>query len=147
MLRQAVEIGNRYPPRLEAVHAMLEFGAALRRAKQRADARDPLRQVLEFASQNGATTLAERAQTELAATGSRSRGVLLTGVDSLTPSERRVANHAAQGMTTRQIAEALFISRKTVEYHLRHIYQKLEISSRAELTSVLQRDLKDQSAL
>ena len=147
LLGQAVEIGNGYPPRLEAVHAMLEFGAALRRAKQRADAREPLRKVLEFASQNGATTLAERAQTELAATGSRSRSVRLTGVDSLTPSERRVANHAAQGMTTRQIAEALFISRKTVEYHLRHIYQKLEISSRPELTSVLQRDLKDQSAL
>ena len=147
LLRQAVEIGHRYPPRLEAAHATLEFGAALRRAKQRADAREPLRQVLEFASKNGATALAERAQTELAATGSRSRSVLLTGVDSLTPSERRVANHAGQGMTTRQIAEALFISPKTVEYHLRHIYQKLEISSRAELTAVLQRDLKDQSEL
>ncbi len=147
LLRHAVEIGDRYPPRLEAVHATLEFGAALRRAKQRADAREPLRRVLAFATEHGATTLAERARTELAATGSRSRTVLLTGVDSLTPSERRVANHAAQGMTTRQIAEALFISRKTVEYHLRHIYQKLEISSRAELTAVLQQDLKDQSAL
>jgi DNA-binding CsgD family transcriptional regulator len=60
-------------------------------------------------------------------------------VESLTPSERRVADIAARGLTTRQIAESLFVTPKTVEFHLRHIYQKLDIRSRSELTARLAR--------
>jgi DNA-binding CsgD family transcriptional regulator len=71
---------------------------------------------------------------------------MLTGIESLTPSERRVANLAAQGMTTRKIAVALFITRKTVEYHLRNIYQKVEVSSRAELRAVLSKNRVNPSA-
>jgi DNA-binding CsgD family transcriptional regulator len=62
---------------------------------------------------------------------------MLSGVESLTPSERRVADLAAQGLTTRQVAQALFVTPKTVEYHLRHTYQKLDIGSRTELTEAL----------
>jgi DNA-binding CsgD family transcriptional regulator len=62
---------------------------------------------------------------------------MLTGIESLTPSERRVAELAAQGLTTRQIAEALFVTPKTVEFHLRHVYQKLGVSSRDQLARVL----------
>ncbi len=62
---------------------------------------------------------------------------MLSGLESLTPSERRVADVAAKGLTTRQIAESLYVSPKTVEYHLRHIYQKLDIASRQELTRLI----------
>ena len=62
---------------------------------------------------------------------------MLSGVAALTPSERRVANLAAKGLTTRQIAEALFVTPKTVEFHLRHTYQKLDVNSREKLARVL----------
>jgi DNA-binding CsgD family transcriptional regulator len=62
---------------------------------------------------------------------------MLSGLESLTPSERRVAEVGAKGLTTRQIAEALFVTPKTVEFHLRHIYQKLDINSRGQLAEVL----------
>jgi DNA-binding CsgD family transcriptional regulator len=62
---------------------------------------------------------------------------MLSGVESLTPSERRVAKLAAQGLTTRQIAEALFVTPKTVEFHLRHTYQKLDVNSREKLAELM----------
>jgi DNA-binding NarL/FixJ family response regulator len=65
---------------------------------------------------------------------------MLSGLESLTPSERRVAEVAAKGLTTRQIAESLYVSPKTVEYHLRHIYQKLDIASRQELKRLIAHD-------
>jgi DNA-binding CsgD family transcriptional regulator len=68
---------------------------------------------------------------------------MLSGVESLTPSERRVGDLAAQGLTTRQMAEALYVTPKTVEYHLRHTYRKLAISSRAQLSDVLGREEPD----
>ena len=74
---------------------------------------------------------------ELTAAEARPRRTMLSGLESLTPAERRVADVAAQEMTTREIAEALFITPKTVEYHLRHIYQKLHVSSRSELATAL----------
>ena len=68
------------------------------------------------------------------------RRAVRTGIDSLTPSELRVAELAAKGLTTRQIAEALFVTPKTVEFHLRHIYQKLDVGTRAALAEVLGED-------
>jgi DNA-binding CsgD family transcriptional regulator len=136
-LTEAVRIGQRYPARLEYTHALVELGAALRRANERGAARRPLRKGLELSQEGGATALAEQAQTELTATGARRRRVQLSGVESLTPSERRVADLAAAGLTTRRIAESLFVTPKTVEYHLRHTYQKLDISSRTQLTDAL----------
>jgi DNA-binding CsgD family transcriptional regulator len=83
--------------------------------------------------------IAERARDELRATGARPRRMVLTGVESLTPSERRVAMMAASGLGNREIAQDLFVSVKTVETHLGSAYRKLDISSRKELPDVLQR--------
>ena len=74
---------------------------------------------------------------EIAATGARPRKVLQTGLDALTASERRVAQLAADGMSNKEIAQALFVTIKTVEVHLSHAYRKLEISSRAKLENAL----------
>ena len=77
--------------------------------------------------------LAERARTELLATGARPRRVVLSGVESLTPSERRVAAMAAEGLSNPQIAQALFLSTRTVEGHLTHVFRKLDVTARTEL--------------
>ncbi|HEX6389416.1 MAG TPA: helix-turn-helix transcriptional regulator, partial [Solirubrobacteraceae bacterium] len=103
------------------------------RANQRAAARDPLRRGLDLAQQCGATLLAERAEQELEATGARPRRRELSGVDALTPSERRVAEMAAKGMSNPEIAQALFVTRKTVEMHLGRVYRKLDVHGREEL--------------
>ena len=137
LLAEAVDTGERYPARLDYIQALVDLGAALRRANRRAAAREPLRRGLELSSRGGAIALASHARTELAAAGGRPRSIMLSGVESLTPSERRVADLAAEGLTTRQIAEALFVTPKTVEFHLRHTYQKLEISSRTQLADAL----------
>ena len=83
----------------------MELGAALRRAKERKASRDPLREGMELAHRCGATALVERARIELEATGARPRSVIVSGADSLTPSERRVAQLAAEGQTNREIAQ------------------------------------------
>jgi DNA-binding CsgD family transcriptional regulator len=122
---------------LEYLCALVDYGGALRRGNRRAAAREPLRLALEAAHRGGATVLVERAQVELAAAGGRARRIMLSGLESLTPSERRVAEIAGQGLTTRQMAEALFVTTKTVEFHLGNIYRKLDIKSRAELAAIL----------
>jgi DNA-binding CsgD family transcriptional regulator len=81
--------------------------------------------------------LTERARTELTAAGGRPRRLALSGLDSLTPSERRVAQLAAAGLPNREIAQHLFITARTVEGHLTHAYQKLDISSREQLPEAL----------
>jgi DNA-binding NarL/FixJ family response regulator len=106
---------------------------ALRRANRRADARAPLREALDLAHRCRAGAVAERARTELLATGARPRRIVLSGVESLTPSERRVATMAADGLTNPQIAQALFLSTRTVEGHLTHVFRKLDVTSRTEL--------------
>jgi tetratricopeptide (TPR) repeat protein len=137
LLREAVETLAPSPARLEYARALADLGAALRRAKHRSEARDPLRQALELAHRCGATPLAERAREELAASGAKPRRVMLSGVESLTPSELRVARMAADGMENKAIAQALFVTVKTVETHLGHVYGKLEISSRRDLAESL----------
>ena len=138
LLTEAVRVGRAAPPRLEYINALVDLGAAMRRANQRTAARNPLRTGLELAERGGAEALGRRARDELGATGARSRNVMLSGINALTPSERRVADLAAGGLTTRQIAQALFVSSKTVEFHLRHVYRKLDIpSSRADLVRAL----------
>ena len=138
LLAEAVRVGRAGPPRLEYMIALVDLGAATRRANQRTAARPPLRRGLELAERGGATALARRANEELGATRARPRRVMLSGVEALTPSERRVAELAAGGLTTRQMAHSLFVTPKTVEYHLRHVYRKLDIpSSRADLAHAL----------
>jgi DNA-binding CsgD family transcriptional regulator len=85
----------------------------------------------------GAAPLVRAARHELRALGLRPRRSAVTGPDSLTPTERRVAELAASGLTNRQTAEALFVTVKTVETHMVRVYQKLGISSRGELADII----------
>src|SRR4029077_8244070 len=117
LLREAVEVLAVSPSRLEHARALVDLGAALRRGKQRSEAREILRQGVELAQRCGATPLVERANEELAATGARPRKVLVSGFESLTASERRVAQLAAEELSNKDIAQALFVTVKTVEVH------------------------------
>jgi DNA-binding CsgD family transcriptional regulator len=137
LLREAVDVLADSPGRLEQAHAQAALGAALLAADHRVAAREPLKAALDTAHACGATALAERARETLTAAGARPRRVALSGRDALTPRELRLADMAASGMTNREIAEALFITTKTVETHLRHAYDKLGISSRRELAGAL----------
>jgi DNA-binding CsgD family transcriptional regulator len=136
-LEEAVDVLAGSTARLEHAKALVELGAALRRGNRRADSRTYLREGLDLAHRIGAKALEDRAQTELAATGARPRRLQLTGLESLTPSERRVAEMAADNMTNKDIAQVLFVTPKTVEVHLSSAYRKLEISSRAQLSDAL----------
>jgi DNA-binding CsgD family transcriptional regulator len=133
LLREAVEVLAGSEARLEHARALVDLGAALRRANRRVEARERLREGVDLARRLGALGLAGRANEEIAATGARPRKVIQTGLDALTASERRVAQLAAEGMSNKEIAQALFVTIKTVEVHLSHAYRKLEISSRAQL--------------
>jgi DNA-binding CsgD family transcriptional regulator len=136
-LGEAVEALRGSPARLDHAKALAALGAALRRAGRRAEAREPLREALDLAERCGAAALAERAREELSATGARPRRAVLHGVDALTASELRIARLAAEGLSNREIAQALFVTIRTVEMHLTHGYQKLDISSRTELPDAL----------
>ncbi len=134
-LREAVAVADGSPARLEFAKALIALGSALRRARRPTDARDPLRRGFEAASRCGAQPLAEHARAELYAAGGRPRRKALTGPDSLTPSERRIAELAGGGQSNREIAQTLYVTPKTVEVHLTSIYRKLGISRRAELSA------------
>lgn len=136
-LREAAEVLEGSPARLEHARALVELGALLRRNGQRTRARPPLRAGLDLARACGAARLAERAYHELRATGASPRKLTRTGVATLTASEHRVAQMAASGRTNRQIAQELFVTVKTVESHLAGAYRKLDISSRGELAGKL----------
>ncbi len=125
--------------RLEHARVMADLGAALRRAGQRAGSREVLQVALDLAHRCGAIALTERTRTELVAAGGRPRRLALSGLDSLTPSERRVAQLAADGLSNREIAQNLFITARTVEGHLTHAYEKLAITSREQLPAALAR--------
>lgn len=137
LLTEAVALLRPTPFRLDLAKALVDLGAALRRTNQRAASREPLHEALDIAFRGGATVVADRARTELSATGARPRRMVLTGPESLTPSERRVAELAAEGRSNPEIAQALFVTRKTVETHLGRVFQKLAISGRAELSDAL----------
>lgn len=137
LMAESVELLERLPLRAELARSQVELGAALRRANQRVAARERLDAGRELATSCGATALAERAAQELAATGANNRREALSGPGALTASERRVARLAADGLTNREAAQRLSVTSKTVERHLTHIYQKLEIGSRDELPAAL----------
>jgi DNA-binding CsgD family transcriptional regulator len=137
LLEEAVQTVADSPAKLEHAKARTELGSALRRANRRSQAREHLRHAVELATICGATHLAARAERELLATGARPRRIALSGVESLTPSERRVAELAASGPTNREIAQALFVTQRTIEVHLTSIYRKLGISSRSQLAAAL----------
>jgi DNA-binding NarL/FixJ family response regulator len=114
------------------------LGAALRRANRRAEARAPLARALEQADRSGMLLLARRAREELHAIGARPRRSAVSGPGALTPAEHRVAQLAARGCGNRAIAERLYVTQRTVETHLTHAFQKLDIHSRAELAAALE---------
>jgi DNA-binding CsgD family transcriptional regulator len=125
------------PGRLEHAYALTDLGAALRRGNRRTEARDQLRSGLELAQRCGATRLAERAHEELVAAGARPRRLVMSGVESLTPSERRTAALAAEGLTNKEIAQTLFVTPRTVEMHLSNAFRKLDIATRTQLPAAL----------
>jgi DNA-binding CsgD family transcriptional regulator len=136
-LSEAVALLEGSPSRMEHARALVDLGAAQRRAGHQTDARETLRVGLDAAYHAGANGLAALARAELVAAGARPRRPAVRGADALTPSELRVSELAEQGLTNREIAQALFISTKTVEFHLRNAYLKLRIRSRRELTDAL----------
>jgi DNA-binding CsgD family transcriptional regulator len=121
------------PDGFEAARTRLAYGERLRRARERVRAREHLRAALEVFERLDARPWAERARAELEATGERRAG----RADALTPQELQIARLLAGGRTTRQAAAALFLSPKTVEYHLRNAYRKLGVNSRAALAGEL----------
>jgi len=137
LLTEAVTVLRGSTARLELARALLDLGAAHRRAGARGTARDLLRESLDLAHGLGGHALAGRARDELIAAGGRPRRDAIRGRDSLTPSELRVAELAATGRTNRQIAQALFVTQRTVENHLTSTYAKLGITARPELAAAL----------
>jgi DNA-binding CsgD family transcriptional regulator len=133
LLRESCELLEGSPARLELARSRLALGAALRRENQRLAARDVLRDGLDLALEVGAERLVILAEEELRATGARPRRRRRSGLDALTPSEARVARMARDGMSNREIAQALFVTPKTVENQLGSVYAKLRISGRDAL--------------
>ncbi len=137
LLRESAATLSASPAKLEYARTLIALGAAMRRANYRADARKPLSDGLELARVSGAVPLAEEAAAELLACGARPRSVVREGVEELTPSERRICEMAAGGMSNPEIAQALFVTRATVESHLHSAYRKLGLQSRKELARAL----------
>ena len=124
----------------ERARTLLCLGERLRRGRQRAAARTPLRQAVDVFDRLGATAWASRTRQELTASGeaeARLTGTVVGATAGLTPQELQVAMTVARGATNSEAAAALFLSRKTVEYHLSNVYRKTRLQSRAELATLL----------
>jgi DNA-binding CsgD family transcriptional regulator len=128
LLEQATIALQDSPSMLERAHTLVNLGGARRRVGRGGAARPPLRHGLELADRLGAT---------VRATGARPRRAAYTGAAALTPTERRVAQLAAQGLTNPEIAQALFVTTSTIHTHLAHTYRKLEVDSRRQLAHAL----------
>jgi DNA-binding CsgD family transcriptional regulator len=136
-LRRSVELLTGSAARIQLTRSLLALGGALRRAGEIAEARPMLQEARQLAEECGSPGLAEQARTELAASGLRARETDAAGAGALTPSERRVAELAADGRTNREIAQELFVTPKTVEVHLSATYRKLGIGGRRDLRGAL----------
>lgn len=137
LLAEAADVLARSPSTLECAHVLVALGAARSRAGYPVAAKPPLREALQLADRMGAAPLVQAARRELHTLGVRPRRPAATGLGSLTPTERRVAELVASGLSNRQAAEALFVTVRTVETHLARAYQKLGISSRTDLAKRL----------
>lgn len=140
LLWDAVEQLEHSEAILDRAHVLVDLGSAQRRMGRRRDCREVLRRGGDLARRCGAWALADHAADELAASGARRPARAITGIDALTPAERRVAEFAAAGRSNREIAELLFVTRKTVEVHLGSVYRKLGISGRGDLAGRQWRD-------
>ena len=134
---EALDLHARTADVFETARTLLAYGARLRRAGRRVESRERLRAAIEAFDDLGAAPWAGLARTELAATGETARRRVPTTLGELTPQELQVSLLLAEGKTTREAAAALFLSPKTIEYHLRNAYRKLAIHSREELRAAL----------
>jgi ATP/maltotriose-dependent transcriptional regulator MalT len=138
--RRALELHGRTPTPFERARTQLCLGERLRRAKRRAEAREPLRAALTTFERLGAASWSERARTELAATGETARRRDPYAAEQLTPQELQVALVVARGATNKEAGAALFLSPKTIETHLGRVYRKLNVRSRTELAHLFSRE-------
>jgi DNA-binding CsgD family transcriptional regulator len=138
--QQALQYHDLTPDLFERGRTHLCFGERLRRSRRRTEARDQLRAAFDTFERLGADPWSERARIELHATGETARRRSGHQVEQLTPQEFQIARMLAAGATTREAASRLFLSPKTIEYHLRSIYGKLGISSRLELVAAMPAD-------
>jgi DNA-binding CsgD family transcriptional regulator len=137
IFEEALDHHAKTPDAFEAARTQLAYGERLRRARHRKLAREQLRAALERFETLDARPWTERARTELGATGETLHRRDPSTIDELTPQELQIALLLAGGKTTREAAAAMFLSRKTIEYHLGHVYLKLDIHSREELARAL----------
>jgi DNA-binding NarL/FixJ family response regulator len=140
MLREAVAHADRSEAMVERALARVALGRALNEAGHKAEARDWLRRGIHQARLHGVFLLAAHGLRLISDAGGRPRRLALTGLEALTPSELRVAQMVASGLSNREVAEALFVTVKAVEAHLGKVYRKLGISSRLELGDALSED-------
>jgi DNA-binding CsgD family transcriptional regulator len=135
----ALALHAQTPDGFETARTHLAYGARLRRDRQRVRAREQLRAAMDIFDRLGADPWSEMARAELAATGETARRRDVTTLNDLTPQELQIALSLAEGRTTRETAAALFLSPKTIEYHLRSVYRKLSVGSRSELKAAVAR--------
>jgi hypothetical protein len=139
-LRESLEVLSSSPARYEHARSLVELGAGLRRTGRRADSREPLEAGMDLAILCGAERLFARARDELLAAGARPRKVIRSGFEALTASERRIVRLACEGLSNPEIAQALYVSVKTVETHLSNAYRTLGLrgpGSRRQLPHVV----------
>ena len=115
----------------------LLFGEFLRRERRRVDAREQLRSALDGFDRLGAEPWAKRARTELRASGETARRRDPSTIDLLTPQELQIARLVAEGLSNKEVAAQLFLSPRTIHHHLRHVFVKLEITSRTQLARLV----------
>jgi DNA-binding CsgD family transcriptional regulator len=137
LYRQSIEHLQRTRIRTELARAHLVYGEWLRRKGRRVDARAQLRTAHEMFTHMGMAAFAERARVDLMATGEKVRKRTVGTRDELTAQEAQIAALAREGLSSREIAARLFLSPRTVEWHLGHVFSKLGIRSRRELSRVL----------
>jgi DNA-binding CsgD family transcriptional regulator len=134
---EALQAHSQTPDSFETARTQLAYGSRLRRSRQRVRAREQLRAAIDTFDRLGAQPWATQARTELAATGEKARARSVTTRDDLTPQEMQIAILLSAGRTTREAASAMFLSPKTIEYHLRNVYRKLDCRNRGELSAAL----------
>ena len=140
-LETALELIASSDAELERAKVLLAYGDALHRADRDEKARGPLREGIGLADRLGARSISRHGLATLRAAGGRPRRIRMAGPEALTPAERQVVDLAAAGATNREIAQALVVTRKTVEWHLKKAYDKLDIRSRDQLSEVMEQDV------